>query len=468
MRLPRISLRDVPGWLLLGFLIEAPWLYGSTRDWTLTVFNFLGSLVLVSWGINAAFQRKWPQVQPALLAAVAFLLAQGWLLIGNAQNFYDRTKFEFVPKASFWPGGPGALDVADAIPAMVRTTILLGLICFTCDLARSSRWRWRISWTVVLSAGSLALFGIIREALGILLISDQPDVGGSPFATYFYHANAAAYLNLAIPLAGALVATAFSAGGTRALRAVALPAFLLCLSGAAAAASKAGLAITVGLVLLLGVAEFRRRTRDGEVSFARAGTMVVGGLAILALATNAAWNAVSMQLEHVPGVIAEGTAEGRLLVAQVCLRMLPDAGAWGFGPGNFAITFPHYTGFLGNRVEGIWTFAHNDYLQTAVEWGWVGAIVWSALLFGGIAVGLRAYLSRRAELPRSDYTFLLCLIFALVGVAIHAAIDFPLQIASIQLYVAVYLGLLFAAPNWRLMTRQIVESPDYDPRSAGR
>jgi hypothetical protein len=84
-----------------------------------------------------------------------------------------------------------------------------------------------------------------------------------------------------------------------------------------------------------------------------------------------------------------------------------------------------------------------------MEWGWVGSAFWALLFFGAIAIGIRSYnkYARRDWTPRRRVLQPLVII-ALVGVALHALVDFPFQIESIQLYVATYLGVCWGSALW--------------------
>jgi hypothetical protein len=71
------------------------------------------------------------------------------------------------------------------------------------------------------------------------------------------------------------------------------------------------------------------------------------------------------------------------------------------------------------------------------------------LFFGAILVGIVAYKHHAARnwMPRRRVIQPLA-ILALAGVAIHALVDFPFQIESIQLYVATYLGVCWGSVLW--------------------
>jgi len=136
---------------------------------------------------------------------------------------------------------------------------------------------------------------------------------------------------------------------------------------------------------------------------------------------------------------------------------LPSAGFFGFGPGTFRAIFPAYSKAADPPVAGQWRFLHEDYLQTAMEWGWLGSLLWAVMFFGGLANAVLC-LRRQTALRRvSEFTqewswrrrlILPLAVIALAGVAVHALVDFPLQIVSIQLYVATYLGLCWGSARW--------------------
>jgi hypothetical protein len=143
-------------------------------------------------------------------------------------------------------------------------------------------------------------------------------------------------------------------------------------------------------------------------------------------------------------------SDARWRAFDVAMVALPDAGFFGFGPGTFRVVFPTYNIGSANEAPGTWRFLHEDYFQTLLEWGWLGSSLWGLLFFGGIAVGILSYnkRARREWTPRRRVMQPLVII-TLIGGALHALVDFPLQIESIQLYVATYLGLCWGSIMWR-------------------
>lgn len=434
------SLTDAPRWILLLSLVYAPWAFGCTRPWTIDLLNtFLGAAVVL-WMGDCAVRRTRPCVHPVLAGGVVLLLLLGWWMCTNAHWLYDPGYFRFVPVASWWKGGPGTIDQAISFSMMLRVSILLGVICFVCDLSRYAAWRQRLWLAIAVAATSVVLFGLVQKCAGHPLVPFE-DVrpGHLYFATYFYHGNAGAFVNLALPLVVGLAAvTSRKAAKAHALL---LPCAVICVAGAFATASRAAAVVTLLLLGALAVWQFRV-WRESLLAIPRKVAVSYVAVAVIGLGAFIAGVLPTARWTRLPGQI--NGENPRWITTQVCLRMLPDAGTWGLGPGTFALAFPHYTRELGPSIRGILRFAHQDYLQTIIEWGWAGAGVWAALFFGGL---IRCfYFCRRMRSAESALLFTSGL--ALTGVALHALVDFPLQIASLQLYAAVYLGLGWGSGAW--------------------
>ncbi len=132
-------------------------------------------------------------------------------------------------------------------------------------------------------------------------------------------------------------------------------------------------------------------------------------------------------------------AEGRLTLWQDTLRLIHDYPWVGTGLGTFQYSFRHYqTGLLTYLVD----HAHNDYLEIASETGIVGA----ALLFLPIIVLLfRMIIAFLTDTRRYRPSILLGCIGATLGILLHSATDFNLQIPANALTLAVILGIGYKA-----------------------
>ena len=194
------SLIEFPRWLFLAILVFAPWAYGCIPGWSIVVLDVASAGILVVWILGCVARRAKPKVGLIPLASVGFLLCQGWGMILNAHYAYDRSKLEFRPLDSGWRLAPGAVDIVDSIPVMVRLTGLLGIFCFACDLMQRPHWRRRVGWTIGATGISIVLYGLAERIAGVQRWSAGGDQIDTFFSTYLYNANAGAFINLVLPL----------------------------------------------------------------------------------------------------------------------------------------------------------------------------------------------------------------------------------------------------------------------------
>ncbi len=445
--------RNASRWFFFAALAYAPWAYGATTSVSIEATNWILLTALVLWGAELLTSGRRPQFPPLLLLLAGILMFVGGWMALNAKSFYDSEFSFFVPLRNFVPPLPGSVDYAISGAWIVRGGLLLATMLFVSDLSQSSRWLLRLWYVIGLVGGSIAFLGLLQKATGAQMIFWQPppppEFGVTTFfATYFYHGNAGAFLNLVWPLSAGLVIRAFASRSQPGLRALWVIIFILTI--AAVLANTSRMAQLVALLLLVVICvhfgpALLRKLPGAQKSVAMAGAFAI----VLALIALAQATHLEQPLNRWQSVGERIPADARWQASRVALSALPGAGFFGSGPGTFRVVFPGYNIGSSHPVPGTWRFLHQDYLQTVLEWGWLGSILWALIFFGGIAVGIRSYNmdAKRDWMPRRRVLQPLAII-ALAGVALHALVDFPFQIESIQLYIATYLGLCWGSSLW--------------------
>ncbi len=371
----------------------------------------------------------------------------------NGKSIYDSDFSFFVPLRNFAPPLAGSVDSAISAAWIIRGALLLGTMLFVSDLSQSSRWLLRLWYVIGLVGGSIAFLGLLQKATGAQMIFWQPppppEFGVTTFfATYFYHGNAGAFLNLVWPLSAGLVIREFTSRSHPGMRALWTLVFILTIAGVLANTSR--MAQLVALVLLVVIGLHFGPMLLRKLSGAQKSVAIAGALAIvLALIALAQATHLEQPLNRWQSMGERIPADARWQASRTAFRALPGAGLFGFGPGTFRVVFPGYNFGSSTPVPGTWRFLHEDCLQTVLEWGWLGSSLWALLFLGGIVVAIRTNkrYARREWTPRRRVLQTMAII-ALVGAALHALVDFPFQIESIQLYVATYLGICWGSSLW--------------------
>jgi hypothetical protein len=445
--------RTASRWIFFGALVYAPWAYGATTPATIQVTNWILLAAIVLWALELLVSRRTPRFPHLLLFLAGTLICIGGWMAFNAKSIYDSEFAVFVPLQNVAPPLPGSVDYAISWAWMIRGALLLGTILFVADLSQSNRWLLRLWYVIGLVGGSIAFLGLLQKATGAQMIFWQPppppELGVTTFfSTYYYHGNAGAFLNLVWPLSAGLVIRTFTNRYHPWMRAISVILFIVTIAGALANTSR--MAQVVAVILLVAICVqfgpiFLRKLSGAQRSVAFAGALAI----LLTLIALAQASHLEQPLNRWQSLSGEIPNDARWRACRIGAGALPDAGFFGFGPGSFRVVFPVYNIKSPNQVEGTWRFLHQDYLQTLLEWGWLGSSLWSLTFLGGIIIGIRSYREhgRLEWTPRRRVLQPLAVI-VLIGVAVHALVDFPLQIESIQLYVATYVGLCWGSSLW--------------------
>jgi O-antigen ligase len=445
-----------PGWLFWPFLLlilAAPAGLGANRPlfWSLLALGL--GLSLLGW---AAAARR-PHAAPVALdrlapAALPFFLALGWSALQALPVAPPPLQDPAWTEASAALGEalPGRVSLAptEAFTGIMRLLAYGAVLLLATQFGYSARRESAILCGVALAGGAYALYGLIVWADGNRLILwmakwAYPD---SLTSTFVSRNSYATYAGLGLCASLGLAARAL-ARAPRANDAAAWLALALLIAGALLLThSRAGVASTILAVLAMTVlfALGRERRRQARLLFAGAAIgLLIAGTAVLG-------TGVIGRLAP-EGVEGWGGRSNIWASAAAAALDRPLGG----GLGAFADFFPAYRDLALGRQFGTVDKAHNLYLELAAE---LGPAMAATLILG---LGWLVWRVIRAS-PAIASGAPLAAAGASVLVAVHSLADFSLQIPAVT---ATWLLLLGTALG-RIERVQAAQAMSHRPASA--
>lgn len=466
---------------LFVHLVLAAACFGLTRAADAERFFVTLGITVAVWVIGWLVRGSWPRVGRLAPALAAALLVLGWgvTLLGFLDPSNDGSLAAPEWLADLALDG-ATFDLAASLAAMHRTTLLLAAMLMIIDLTTETLLHRLFLLTMALTAVGLSAYFLLQKSLpDVFQLRGLDGVTPLSFATYRYWGNGASFLNLMWP---PLAAIALYAWGKRALgwsiwSGCALLVFSLLFLNVSKAGQVLGL-LGLGLFALVGTAALVRSRRNALPVVSRRILVVIAVPAVVLGV--ALWTAVPWDRWRELGSADLGNYE-RFQLYRMFVKIVPEAGWLGFGPGSFEKVCRSYLTPEEVALQPYIWVAHQDYLQTGVEWGYLGSLLWAALLglgFAGLLGGMQRKPGRSSgsddgeydfgvlglvrklgkALPPADNPVLLAGAFTAVFLtALHAGFDFPMQIPSLQLYLLTWIALGWRA---RLDRRRISPSED--------
>jgi len=438
--LPR-RLTGISAFFLGVALFYTPLAYGGTRPEMLPTLYVLLGLAIVMGLAGIVLRGTRTDIPKTALVCFAAIMFQGWWMMADPvlppmipdNGGLIDTSLESLSQLSF--------------NAMLMVTLTLGVFLVLCDLLVDRDWRRFVMMSAALSGVLVSLAGVLlKTSLSAPLVNRIWGAGNfswNEFAFFHYHGSAGAFLNLAWPLILTFTRRAYE---TKPIRRTArvfwTVASLICGLALFLNASKAALAI--GLLILPWPFSTGLKRMESKKLFALAFIAVLLLALMLAASSQLAKEGAFTRMTTSSDVSA--SVNGRWEAYRHYLGDAPQAGWFGIGPGLFEVGYPYQSISFRNYDPAVQQYAHEDYLQTTLEWGWLGTVWWTLLVAGGLWRAFHAYGQRGRFYSPTDRHLILAAILGVLGTLTHALFDFPLQVASIRLFFLLELALCWAAP----------------------
>lgn len=481
------GLQLIGGLLLIAAIFIGPLLAGSYYGvwrWPLLYTSCIAALFLIlssQWKYTGHQSGHGARI---LLGLLTLITLQGlWMWFNAWGVFYYSPEYYDVASLPWridtladqpFPKLPGTTDKAEAYDRLSYILPCLALIWGVRQLVISRpSWCQHLAKSIFWSGAIIALIGILQRASGTssILWLDQLEqslLTKHFFATYRSPGIATCFLNVALALGLPSLLNALrsdiDAGGFRArfpmaYLLVTITGVIIIICAVITAGSKAGMAFGVITIILFSVLNryaigkaFRESSTQlffGNRPIER--NIFIGSIICITALLILSFAGIMSDRWSNAHKLSYASLTGRLQANEVMLKMVADDGwgALGMGPGSFYPLFPYYSGQINSLVTGVWVYAHNDYMQTLVEWGWLGTTLLAACIGGGFLLLARELFFHRNDHSKKRFIHLRSYLLAMSIFLVHALIEFPFQIESLAVVFAIMLGVAWASPALR-------------------
>jgi len=401
--------------LVLAVLIYSPLATGAVEPQDFVVVQWLTIGVLVAWGIrwviNPELKLVWPAVCWPVLAFLAYAAARSL-----------TAEVEFLARQE-----------------LIKVLIYGGLFFAVLNNLRHERATHFLGLTLVIVAlgvASYAIFQFITESEYVWQFLKPEGYRKRGSGTFVNPNHAAGYLEMILPLALAYTLRGRFGPLTKVFLGY---ASLVIFVGIAVTLSRAGWVATALIVTALTVWLVRKRVYRWQ------GWLMAGALVVLAAGFFFKANLPRNRYERLN--LAASTEDYRFQLWPPAYRLWRDHFWFGAGPNLFDYRFRQYRP-TDARLQGRPDRVHNDYLNTFVDWGFVGG----ALVFSAWAAFFAELFRQRKRIePSPDDAefwssnrpaFVLGGTLGLVAILLHSWVDFNMHIPANAIVVVTLLALV--------------------------
>ena len=389
-------------------LLFGPLAFGETPVWARFVLQCAAAVLLVGW-LVAELRKPVMEFRfvPMFIPAAVF----AGLVVLQAALHISPYAFKFHAEVLDYLAYAGVIFVAVQVHWL------------TAHLRRLM--------TILMGFGTLyAAFAILQA----LTTNDkiywvvQPRFVSFIFGSYVNHNHYAGLMELLAPLPIVLAVTGYYRGGQRWLA-----AFAGCMMAASIflSLSRGGMiAFFVQIVFLAGMLLVCERRREAL------STLLLALLGVAIVLSSAGADPVLSRMATIKTRWATDVQLDRLTIVKDSGPMFLQRPWLGWGLGQFPIAYPQFRSFY---LDAFVNEAHNDYVQFLVETGVLGFVCVLALLVTVFWIGIRRL---RLTVWRFDGVATLAMLTGIVGILVHSASDFNLQIPANALLFYLYCALI--------------------------